>query len=388
MGVFAQTLVLPQRYELSATEKKGVDKVEFYTFPYSSEQIDLRGLKKQLPEFDLPDQVSIKAPYLGAYQDITVLFGALEEGKKDEKTLIIMLAANYESERVTFFVDDNQDRNFNNDFAPLVLEAGGDAQKVLLTPFGENTVPIKFWLQIPPRNLEGDLKEKLKGKFFKTKIKHQFAVGAHVGFSTGGLDYQYDNTEIGFPTWYSVNMTEKNIGLALSYNLPRWRIEFTGTYQNLFHYTSYLNIRTDNPETKVTSQGTIIIDNVQIESNQDRHTNHRLQSALLLAYRGQVGETTEIQPLIKVGYISYLPGIYGADRHDSAFDYELPASPFIELGIQTEFTTGMYKAFFLEITVNKTWWNPEDMFAALPVENLEINYTTWRGSIGYRIGLF
>lgn len=390
-SVAQHTLQFPSEYKGGKKKISSQDELDFYILPYKSDQLDLVPLKNEIPELDVPDVISIQAPYLGNFEEVVVVYGLIKSGKIDENSLIIILAADYQKDIATFFIDENQDRNFNNDVAPLAIQGGGSV-KVTLKPYKQN-VEQSFMLSMPGQEEEKAASEKIKKP--KAKIKNQLTLGGHVSFSTGSLKYEYDNTEIGFPTTYQVNMSEKNIGVGITYSFPNWQVGVEATYQNLFYGTSYLVMQLGPPIFEVKPLGdTVYVDHALSERNKDLHTDHRFQSAFLLGGRIHFSETVELQPALKGGLIAYMGGkninksTYDSNRYQEGFDFELPASPFAEIDLRLEVTIGEYRAFFTALTVNKTWWQPEGMFEALPQENLNINYLTYRLSLGYRVALF
>lgn len=386
ISLVGQTLVIPHAIDDKVAGKDIQQGIDFYQYPYVSEKIDLRVFKKTYPNLEAPDFITVKAPDLSEFQTVTVLLGLLNGLKADSNAVVIWFAGNYFSEEVTFFVDVMMDRNYLNDGPPIVVKIGQNPVPTVIYPAGYHHKGLQLSLQVP---------KKLKFKNFgalsnrKYKITNQLSIGLHVGFGSGSLNYQYDNLEKGFPTWYTVNNAEKNIGLSLSYSLLRFRIGLSTTLQNHFYYTSYLNIRFDHPVIRVdpnTGQR-VKIDNIQIERNQDIHGKNRIQWALNVAYRMHLGETTELQPTIGMGKTTHLSGEYVADYTGDQEVYKLPASSFMEGGVLFEFTTGAHKAFFIGMTYNKIWWKPKGFLENIPHENLKTNFKTWKGHLGYRIGL-
>ena len=382
----AQQITIPQLYEDKIGKQTMENSVDFYTYRYTSNNIDLRTFKKIHPQLHVPDFLEIEAPDLSDNEGAMVLLGLLDDGKDQLNSIVIWVAANYFSKEVTFFVDQNMDRNYYNDGPAIVLKPGQRKQRIKIIPDGEDALVRELYLQVPRDRAKllgyGD------GRSRKRKIANQLAVGIHAGFGSGRLEYEYDNLDTGFPTWYNVNVTEKNVGLNLTYNFPKFLFGINATFQNIFYYTSYLNIRVDNPEFRVDpfSGREILIDNVDIKRNKDIHAKNRLQWGLMLGYRFHIGNM-EIQPVVVGGVTTYMPNTYTPDFsfEENVFGYS--SNPFLEGGLRGEFPTGNGGAFFLGVQGNYTWWEPEGYFESLNQENLNIRFVIWKGVLGYRMSI-
>lgn len=385
--LFSQQITIPQFYEDKIGNKSMESNVEFYAYPYTSNQIDLRTFKKIYPTFEAPDYITIQAPDLSTNEGAMVLLGLLDRGKDGANSLVIWVAADYFSREVTFYIDRDMDRNYFNDGPAVTLKAGQRKQRVIIKPYGENSLSRELFLSVPrdqARKMIGGVDEQKK-----QKITNQFAIGGHAGFGSGSLTYEYDNLDTGFPAWYTVNMTEKDFGVNLSYNFSKFKVGLDATYQNIFYYTSYLNIRIDNPEIRIdpnTGRSTIV-ENVAVNRNKDIHAKNRIQWGLSVAYRIHIG-SVEIQPTILGGITTYLPDTYTPDFSFEEKAYAYSNGAFLEGGLRAEFATGNGGAFFLGIHANKTWWQPEGYFESLNHENLKTEFLIWKGLLGYRVAIF
>ncbi len=382
----AQQITIPQLYEDKIGKETMESSVEFYTYRYTSNRIDLRTFKKIYPNLNVPDFVEVEAPDLSENKGAMVLLGLLDNGQNQLNSIVIWIAANYFDKEVTFFVDQNMDRNYYNDGPAVVLKPGQRRQKIKVMPQGDEASARELFLQVPRDRAKllgyGDTRSR------KRKIAYQLAVGIHAGFGSGGLEYDYDNLDTGFPTWYNVNVTEKNVGINLTYNFPNFLFGINATFQNIFYYTSYLNIRVDNPEFRVDpfSGREVLIDNVDIKRNKDIHARNRFQWGLMAGYRFHI-RSMEIQPLVVAGVTTYMPNAYTPDFsfEEEVFGYS--SNPFVEAGLRAEFTTGDGGAFFLGVHGNYTWWEPEGYFESLNQENLNIRFMIWKGVLGYRMAI-
>lgn len=379
-------IVVPQLLEDKVVTNSGGQNVDFYSYPFTSRRIDLRLFKRKYPKLNIPDIVMVDAPKFQGFRDSTVLLSIIKGGRGKSDALILWLAGDYYTNRVTFFIDKNHDRNFLNDGEPLVLNSKDKPFRVVVDLPNSNAVPPELWLSVPEKvDPKIAFLKRLKNR--KAKIKNQWAISAYAGFGAGTLNYEFHNLERGFPTWYNVNVTEKQVGLAVSYDMHRFRFGVSATFQNLFFYTSYLNIRFDEPEVVINNGIRTTIENVLVERNQDVHATNRVQWSLMAAMRLFFGEFIELQPMISGGITSHFSSGYVKDRQyrDEKFAYK--SSPFIELGLQMEFTTSPYKAFFVGIAANHLWWDPEGFFDTYQYENLQTRFLIWKGVLGYRIAI-
>ena len=382
----AQQITIPQLYEDKIGKQTMESTVDFYTYRYTSNKIDLRTFKKIYPNLEVPDFLEIEAPDLSENKGSMVLLGLLDNGKDQLNSIVVWIAANYFDKEVTFFVDPNMDRNYYNDGPAIVLKPGQRKKRIKVMPNGDETLARELYLQVPRDRAKllgyGDTRSR------KRKISHQFAIGIHAGFGSGSLEYDYDNLDTGFPTWYTVNVTEKNVGLNLTYNLPNFTFGLNATFQNIFYYTSYLNIRVDNPEFRIepNSGREILIDNVDIKRNKDIHSKNRIQWGLMAGYRFHI-RNMEIQPLIIGGMTTYMPGTYTPDFSLEEQTFEYGSNPFLVGGLRAEFATGNGGAFFLGVHGNYTWWDPEGYFESLNQKNLNIRFMIWKGVLGYRMAI-
>ena len=376
-------LILP--YEVG-DKRKGVEnqeQISFIAYPYQEAEIDLRDYKKRNPQLKIPDFITINPPDLVFYDKMTVLIGWIKANGQNEESLVIWLADNYDTNEVTFYLDKRLSRDFKNDVEVLKISSDDKPVQVFIDADKSNARSQELWLSVPKKVVKT-----VKAKKDKSKIQNQFSAGFQAGVGFGSLSYIYDNLDKGFPTWYSINYTEKNLGLSLSYNTSYLRFSLNGLYQNVFYYTSYLNVRFDEPERKFSpSLGKYItIDNVQVENNLDRHPTHHFQYSATLAARLFLLKGVEIQPLITVGQTVSSPGIYEGDRYEESQQFEMPPNTFFETGMRFEFLSGVQKSIFIDVLYNRSQWKPKGFFESVPYENLEVDNATWKIAFGYRFG--
>lgn len=379
----SQSLILPQEVGNKRSQDIGLTNITFYEYPYISDEIDLRDFKKKYPNLVAADQVQIQTSSISSVYSLTVLIGV--EGKEDlvEEDLVIWLAADYHSNDVLFFLNKNQNRNFSTNPDFLRLKSTDDVQTVVLKKETPGSNELRLRLKVPKNRNTKTLKKNRISK----RILNQFALGVHIAVGTGELTYSYDNIELGFPTWYDINFTEKGLGLELSYNLPLFRFAVLTNYNNSFSYTSYLNIRYDEPEEFISpiTGRTMINENVEVLQNKDLHSNNKLDYGAVLGLRLHL-KSIEIQPFVTVGQSMYFPGEYAGNRHDEDEIYNLSPSWFYEGGLRLEFLVGAFRAIYFDFNYHNAKWRPDGFFESIPFENLEINQRYFKFKAGYRLG--
>jgi len=323
------------------------EEFQFVAYPYEGRQINLTNFKRKYPKLQAPDFVTISPPDINFYTEKYVLVGLIPGVPATEDALVMLLAVNYESERVTFWIDTNNDRDFNI------------GTKVVRLVRGQNPLPIKITsitAHFTDQELSISLPEKIEKKFNRlkktTKIINSLAVDVFAGAGGGNLNYQFDNLTTGFPSWYDVPLAEKGIGAAISYNFKNIRLGLTGTYLNTSAYTSVLKNQFDVPErrTDPASGREFFVDRVEVRRNADQHTNKKIQYAALIGYRIHPSPSTEIQPFVSYGRTAFLPAEYRARRGGEESVYELGPSTFYQAGLRFEFAVGAKRACFLDLT--------------------------------------
>lgn len=381
-------LMLPLAYDdkYSTQEQQNV---QFVSYPYQSSRIDLRDFRKNYPKANLPDYLEVVPPGFANPKEVIILMGMPAQKEQSVDDVIIWLVQDYGKEEVTFYTDSDLDRNFNNNEAPLIVEAGADPIKVQMAPYtGAKPYFLNIVVpEVPVPSMPRLTRTHVLGS--RNRLLHQFAFGPSATFGVGQLRYSYDNLDLGFPTTYDVDLTGKGIGATINYNARRFRIGLTATIQNLNFYTSYLRVRVDDPEIIVDPNTGIrkTVDNVEIYRNIDNHSNNIIFWSFDLALRSYIGRTFELHPYVSVGLTSFLANEYVSDIRFDEVSYELPASKTAELGLRMEFSGRNNRAFFAGFGVNRIWWEPTDFLAEIPNENFSERFLTYRISVGYLFGL-
>lgn len=389
-GLFLPTTLLsqeiqiniPQQIDENSNQKDVLVKETFYSYPFTGEIIDLRAFKRINPSLDLPDSYTVQLPNFADIEDKTLLIGYLKNAADGKNYLVTIIVGNYNTNEATFFLDTNFDNDYRNEGAPLVLFGGATPTTVFLEPPKARKFSLALAL---PKKLD-QIEEKLReldaiNKKFKTKISNKITVGFAIGVGAGKLDYQYDNIELGYPTWYNVRFVEKAFRTSLGYDFSRFRFGIDATFINHFYYTSYLNVQFAEPRG--------IKSGILTERNIDQHALNKLQIGLNAAYRIRLSRYSEIQPMFSYGKNIYLSDVYFSDnRPRKEKFYQLSPNNYFEYGAQMEFTVGNQKVFLFNVLFNQVLWKPDDFVAELETNNLTTNHSSWKIMLGYRFSIF
>lgn len=374
---------LPIQYDDSVLNKNKKYDVEFYTYNYISNKIDVRDFKRRYPTFKVPDFIEIDLPLMENHKDTVVLLAAIDK-KENENDLIIWLAGDYNSNNVTFYIDRTLDRNFNNDGKPLVINSRDKPIKVVYKPLQKKNRK-EVYLAVKHKDGE-DYESKLLSRKWKESIANQFSLEILAGIGVGKIAYDYLHTGTGFPAWYDVNLSVKNLGLSASYDFDNLRIGLGMNYFNMFYYTSYTRVRFDVPIIQFTSQGPRDIENVQIDRNLDVHSEDVFQFYAQVGYKFKMGKFSNLIPYAQYGLTNFGLGEYIPNRTEPENAYPLNGNTFTEFGLRAEFTVGKKRAVFLGVAFNNVNWNPEGFIESLPQEDFDSSFRTTRGVFGYRLG--
>ena len=128
----AQIPIVPDQFRVNLEAKEIQKTMKFYQVNYRTSTVDLREIKKLVDE-DIPDSVVIVPPNLKYFDHVVVLVGFVEG---DASSMVIWLAGNYNYRNITFFVDQEQDRDFTNDVDPIRMKAGDSQRGITLRQDG------------------------------------------------------------------------------------------------------------------------------------------------------------------------------------------------------------------------------------------------------------
>jgi len=377
-------VIVPVQIDQNVLNGDNSSNVTFYEMEYISDSINLKSIKSIYKDLSVPDYIKINAPDLSKFNDRMILLAVINN-KQSADDLVIWLAGNYQTNSVTFFIDRTLDRNFNNDGKPIVIKPRHGNVKVEFKPRGEKR-RSSLYLSVPKKSDDSFGMQQIKLAKRKERIVNQFSLEAMAGTGVGRLDYSYDNTVTGFPGWYDVKFSIKNIGIMLNYDTHRFKFGLGLQYFNYFYFTSYTNLRIAAPENVFTSTGFRTIDNVKVDRNIDNQSTNVLQYSAMLAYKLKLSSTVFLQPNIAVGLNHYLPNKFLPNRTETLNGFEMGLKQFIELGLRIEFVVGKDRAVFLGFAANTYDWDPIGFKESLSQENFESSLLTVRGMFGYRIG--
>jgi len=375
-------ITIPQQIDKNSNQKEVSVKETFYIYPFTGETIDLKAFKQINPSLDLPDSYTVQLPNLAGIAEKSLLIGYLKNATDGKNYLVTIIVGNYSTNEATFFLDTNFDNDYRNEAAPLILFGGATPTTVFLEP--PKARKFALTLGIPKKMTQ--IEEKLRdldaiNKKFKAKIGNNITVGFALGIGAGGLDYQYDNIQLGYPTWYNVRFSEKAFRTSLAYDFIRFRVGIDATFINHFYYTSYLNVRYAPPMGFRTG--------VETDRNIDQHALNRLQIGLTAAYKIRLSRFSEIQPMFTYGKNFYLSDVYFSDNRPRKENfYQLSPNNYFEYGAQMEFTVGHQKAFLFSVVINQLSWEPDDFVAEIETNNLTTNHSSWKIMLGYRFSIF
>jgi len=387
MGLSYQTqaqdiqVMLPTQYDGKAVSKKLEFIQDFYIYKAPVHpQINLSGFKQLQPDLILPDTLNIDLPEMTDVIDTTLLIGFVQDKITSSGYLVLLLATNYTTNEVTFYIDSNFNGNYKDD-QPITVLAGKRSVNFELRP--PNGGAINLTLRVPKRlNTEEQNKELLKQleRKSKKKIYNKLSAGIYAGLGIGQLNYDYTNTDLNFPTWYEVRFTERAMGINLNYETIKFRVGVNATLINHYYYTSYLNVQFAEPRG--------IKSGILTERNIDTHSLNRFQIGGTVAYKIQMSQFSDIQPFVTVGQLFYLSDSYFSDnRPNKEVAYALSADYFYELGVRLDFTIGNEKSIFIDLASNTLKWWPDNFLEGINLTNLGIKHHTWKINFGYRIGL-
>ena len=368
--------------DVISTEQK--HRVEFYEMPYSSDSISLKAIKRVYPKLRVPDYVKIDAPDLSGFQDTMVLFAAIDQ-KEKPNDLIIWLAGDYNTNKVTFFIDRTLDRNFNNDGKPTVIKPNHGNVKVEYKPRGKKRRSFVY-LSVPRKEIETYSMKRIKVAKIKERIVDQFSLELMAGTGVGENSYNYNNTDFGYPSWYNVKFSVKTLGFMLNYDFHNWRFGLGLQYLNLFYYTSYRNVRYGEDELIMTNNGYRTLEKVIVDRNLDVKPVHIFQYSALLAYKLKLSSNMVLQPNAIIGFSQFAPGEYQPNRLEPESALKFGLKRFLELGTTFEFTVGKDKAVFLGASVSTIDWEPNGFRESLPQQNFESSFNLLKLKLGYRLG--
>ncbi len=372
--VASQIPIMPEQFRVNLGAKDIHRDMSFYQLQYRTSTVDLRKLKPMVKQ-EIPDSVVIVPPDLSSFDHVVVLVGLVGN---DASNMVLWLAGNYNYRNITFFLDYDQDRNFVNDEGPVRIKAGADPVEVMLAQNNQNRKLLLTVPEVEVRRIEK----------YKVRIANRFAVGLSMGVGTGDINYQYDDLVIGYPTSYFVKITEKNLTATLSYDTRLFNVGVSASFQNHYYFTTHLDVVKGEPfYRRLIDFIWLYDDNTDHHVNLDEHSNNRVQLGVFGSLKLKISRAIDIHTTFRTGLTSYFNPTYNRFVHQEDQIYPLRTSPFYEVGVRVEFTTGIERAVFVEFARNEQKWEPEGFLADTPHENFESSSVMAKLNVGYRFTL-
>lgn len=366
--------IMPDQFRTSL-ESEEITEVQFYNFSYKGNKLDLRSLNARYG--NIPQFVDIVPPEaLNAYSDVIVMVGIPEKGQINGESIIIFLAANFDTNDITLFADKDQDRNFINDSSPKKLKTGKKSNAIVLDSWSDNEPKRILRLAISERKSPGFKKS-------RRKIQNKLATSISLAVGSGQLTYEYDDQDIGYPAWYEIDFTERILRISATYDLRHISAGIDFSYQGLNYYTSYLTKRLGEPYWNTNSEVPTLIENTAIETNRDLHTSSKTQFGLVLAGRITISKTAEIQPMFRYGIVRYKGQEYTPDRYEDV-RLKLDNTEYFEPGLRIEFITGMFSTCYLEVSQLYHDWEPTGLLDEVSSANYDSRFRSLRFGVGFR----
>lgn len=381
----AQVMSVPNSFHEREEAQEGAPEIVFFYYPYTGPDIRVAEVVQNYPNLEMPDTVTIIPPDLSDHENVYTFIGVIDPETSSPNELIIMLVGDYLTRRLTFFTDMDFDRDFTDEFEALTLRQGRPAEVVELQPWGESDNVFDLWLSVD--RVQPDVLKKTRK--IVQRVRNQFSISAQLGVSSGRLKYRYHNLDIGFPTWYHVNSTGRSLGLNIDYTYEFIRFGVGAAYQNLYYWTSYLKVRTGEPEVFVDKKTgeRINIPNVTSYENRDLHSRNRIDINAKLSFLFPFGRLFDLQPFVKGGIITYNPESYKPNPSLEETAYKEGNDKYLEAGLQLDVTSGIAQSTYAGVSIHHLWWEPEGFFRRVNHTNLETSYYSIRFFAGYRFGL-
>jgi len=356
----------------------------FLLYPFKGPVIDLRDVKKRYPKLDAPDSLRLtNIPDIRFYTDRVVLIGLIPDAPQTTDALVIWLGANYNSNRVTLWVDAETDHDFASGVDVVRLSPGDKARQLAVSSKNGHFKDQRLTFGLPTV-IRSSIRRGTN------KLIRGWTVGLAAGLATGKLNYSYFNTELGYPSGYDVKLTEKDVALSLSRNFRYLRLSANLTYANVNAYTSVLNVQVGEPQLRIDPNNgrEFYVDRIDVRRNLDRHPTAQLRYSLTAAFRGHISPGIELQPFVSYGRISYRPGVYVARISGEENRFNLSGVSFGEFGLRAEFAIGNKQSVYVDGAYQVINWRPEGFFEFTPHTNLKVDRTALRVLFGYRFGGF
>ncbi|MEZ4883264.1 MAG: hypothetical protein R3E32_00915 [Chitinophagales bacterium] len=409
-----------QDYALDRIYKQGYPQINdyqsqnvvFYFYDFQSENLDLRHFRLSNPVLRLllPKQVKVKLPPLKWAKDTTYAAAYVTNGEAKDGSLILMIVGNSSTNHPTFFIDSNLDHDFSDE-KPIVFANENKKSKavsirdrfdkekkydfMLLNPAYQEE--IKVVSQEVPKDEEeliaADLLEELpqnikKNNLFNIKKfnNKSFYMSLNGFIGTGKLRYQYETPIDYYPfVTYELNYIPKGFALELGYIYKNIQLNFVGTYENMFYYTSTLD---ESYTPFIDAQGVTVFPGKTL-TNIDLLSKNKYSYGLDIGYNINMGEKFALYPFLQYTQYDFEENYYNADIRKEDHFYALNQRYAVGGGITMKMMISPRSLITYRVVYQYINFDPTGFFpASSEVENFELEMEQVLIGIGYSLKLF
>ncbi|MGB1241076.1 MAG: hypothetical protein ACPG49_01050 [Chitinophagales bacterium] len=407
-----------QNYPLDQIYKQGYPQINnyqssnvpFYFYDYESDQLDLRHfrLSNSILRLLLPKKIKVKLPPLKWAKDTTYAVGYMTNGDAKDGSLILMIIGDANTNRPTFFIDRNLDQDFsdekpviftneNKKYRTITIKDRFDKQKrydfLLLNPLHQENIPVEV-KEIPEEDIvvsEEDIAEMPKElpKNSQNNIqafnKKSFYMNVNGFIGTGKLRYQYETPVDYYPyVEYELNYVPKGFGLELGYIYKNIQLNFMGTYESIYYYTSTLN--TDY-QPYVNGLGELKRP-AKTLTNIDYVPRKKYSYGLDLGYNFNLGDKTALMPYIHYTTYNYDENVYNADVRKEDQSYPFEERYAFGGGLTFKMMLNSKSMLTYKILYQRVNFDPAGFFHPEQMEDFELEQEQVLIGVGYTLKLF
>lgn len=414
-GIFSQKTQAQQRHHLDRIYQQGYpmdneyssQNVVFYFYEYESEDLDLRHFRLSNPmlRLILPKKVKVKLPPMKWAKDTTYAVGYVSNGEAKDGSLVLMIIADADSRLPTFYIDQNLDRDFSDE-KPIVFPNGNKKYRqvaikdkfdkakkydfLLLNPLYQENIRVESH-EVPEKEdkeitmVIDELPKDDKNKFnMRTFNENSFYINLNGFIGTGKLKYEYEKPINYYPyVEYELSYIPKGFALEFGYVYKNLQLNFIGTYENLFYYTSTLDTSfqhfIDNKGDLQTPKKTW--------TNIDLLSKNKFSYGLDLGYNLNLGEKFALTPFVQYTRYNFEENQYNADIRRQNKVFSLQERYAIGGGITMKMMLSSRSILTYRILYQDINFQPENY---LPEEsdNFQLEFEQVLIGIGYTFRLF
>lgn len=232
--------------------------IQFYQYPWRGRVLELDEfrLRHMSVKKDIPLRLPVRLPDLSGYDDTSwsAAFLPYESSILNDDQpageVVVLIIAQAGKKSPAIFLDRNLDRDYTNDGFPL--RATDKAQAITFQRQDRDPLVVKLQPaairvepshQLYPTSYIPDQTEQVVREARLSRGNTYLDLAAQVFIAPGILRYQYQNAS-DLPSKYLVSLNSKGARLLLNFRLNRWRLGVNGTYENLYYWTSELEVQT------------------------------------------------------------------------------------------------------------------------------------------------